>query len=126
MTILLAFCAAAIVGAAIYMLLSRNLVRMLLGFALLSTGVNLMLFIAGGPLNRKPPIIEAGRQTLGPAADPFSQALVLTAIVIGFALTLIMATIMLRAWRATASLDARDVDAPEQAEDPDVLGPVGD
>ena len=35
-------------------------------------------------------------------------------VVIGFALTIVLAAIVLRAWRATRSLDARDIDMPDQ------------
>ncbi len=114
MTIFYAFCAAAIIACALHMVLSRNLIRMLLGLSLLSTGVNLALFIGGGFASRQPPIIEEGARALGVSADPLVQALILTAIVIGFALTIVMAAIVLRAWRATESLDARDIDMPDQ------------
>lgn len=114
MTIFYAFCAAAIIACALHMALSRNLLRMLLGLSLLSTGVNLALFIGGGFASNQPPIIADGARALGVSADPLVQALILTAIVIGFALTIVLAAIVLRAWRATRSLDARDIDMPDQ------------
>ncbi|KQR87637.1 sodium:proton antiporter [Sphingomonas sp. Leaf343] len=126
MTILYAFCAAAIMGAALYMVLSRNLVRILLGLALLSTGVNVMLFVAGDFSSRQPPLIRAGEKALGEAADPLAQALILTAIVIGFALTVVLATIVVTGWRSSGSLDARDLDAAEQPDDPEIREPHAD
>jgi len=114
MTIFYAFCAAAIFACALHMALSRNLLRMLLGLSLLSTGVNLALFIGGGFASNQPPIIADGARALGVSADPLVQALILTAIVIGFALTIVLAAIVLRAWRATRSLDARDLNVPDQ------------
>lgn len=114
MTIFYAFCAAAIIACALHMALSRNLLRMLLGLSLLSTGINLALFIGGGFASNQPPIIADGARALGVSADPLVQALILTAIVIGFALTIVLAAIVLRAWRATRSLDARDIDMPDQ------------
>ncbi len=114
MTIFYAFCAAAIMACALHMVLSRNLVRTMLGLALLSTGVNLALFIGGGFSSDQPPIIAAGASALGISADPLVQALILTAIVIGFALTIVLAAIVLRAWRATGSVDARAIDMPDQ------------
>lgn len=114
MTIFYAVCAAAIMACALHMILSRNLLRMLLGLSMLSTGVNLALFIGGGLSSRQPPIIADGARALGISADPLVQALVLTAIVIGFALTIVLAAIVLRAWRATGSLDARDIAMPDQ------------
>ncbi len=126
MTILYAFCAAAIMGAALYMILSRNLVRILLGLALLSTGVNVMIFVAGDFSSRQPPLIRAGERALGEAADPLAQALILTAIVIGFALTVVLATIVVTGWRSSGSLDARDLDAAEQPDDPEIREPHAD
>ncbi|MFS0773667.1 sodium:proton antiporter [Sphingomonas sp. 1P08PE] len=126
MTILYAFTAAAIMGAALYMILSRNMIRILLGLALLSTGVNLMIFLAGDFSSRQPPLVRAGEQALGDAADPLAQALILTAIVIGFALTIVLATIVIRGWRATGTLDVRGLDAPEQPDDPEIREPDAD
>ncbi|KQU61979.1 cation:proton antiporter [Sphingomonas sp. Leaf339] len=123
MNVLYAGAVAAIMAAAIYMILSRNLVRIMLGLALLSTGVNLLLFTAGDFSSRQPPIIAEGQDRLGEAGDPLAQALILTAIVIGFALTVVLATVVLRAWRATGSLDARTVEATEQPDDPELLDP---
>ncbi len=119
MSIFYALCAAIIIACAVHMILSRNLMRSLLGLALISTGVNLALFTAGGFSTRQPPIIKAAEKALGESADPFVQALVLTAIVIGLALTLALAAIVIRAWRATGSLDARAIEALDQpARDP--------
>lgn len=114
MTVFYALCASIIMGCAIHMLLSRNLVRTLLGLSLLSTGANLALFAAGGFDSNQPPIIENGAKLLGVSADPLVQALILTAIVIGFALTVVLASVTLRIWRATGSLDARDITLPDQ------------
>lgn len=116
MTVFYALCAAAIMACALHMVLSRNLMRTLLGLALLSTGVNLALFTSGAFSSDQPPIIEDGARALGESADPLVQALILTAIVIGFALTLVLAAIVVRAWRATRSVDAREIDALDQPE----------
>ncbi|MBB5985434.1 sodium:proton antiporter [Sphingobium lignivorans] len=114
MTVLYAIAGAGILGCALYMVLSRNLVRMLLGLSLLATGVNLLLFLTGRLASRQPPIVRDGEKVLGDAADPIAQAMILTAIVIGFALTVMFAVLVLRAWRSVRSVDARDVDAAER------------
>lgn len=108
-----AFVGSAIMACALYMILSRNLVRMLLGFSLLATGLNLLLFLAGRLISNQPPIIGEGERVLGESADPIAQALILTAIVIGFALTVMLAVLVLRAWRHSHSVDARNVDSAE-------------
>ena len=99
MSALYAFVAAGLFGCGLYMVLSRHLVRVLLGLSLLSTAVNLMVFQAGRIQSVQPPLIPAGAARLHDAADPLPQALVLTAIVIGFALSVILASLVLRAWR---------------------------
>lgn len=125
MTILYAAVGAGIVAAAIFMILSRNLVRMLLGLSLLATGANLLLFLAGHTRGQTPPIVAGGATTLGDgAADPLIQALILTAIVIGFALTVMMAVLVLRAWRAGSTIDARDVAAAEELGPPQPRDPA--
>jgi multicomponent Na+:H+ antiporter subunit C len=122
-TILYAFVGAGIVACALFMILSRNLVRVLLGLSMLATGANLLLSLVGNARSEQPPIIADGQQTLGEAADPLAQALVLTAIVIGFALTVVLAVLVLRAWRGERTVDSREVESaealgPRQERDP--------
>jgi multicomponent Na+:H+ antiporter subunit C len=77
----------------VYLMLERNLTRMVLGLLLISNAVNLLILTVGGP-SGKPPIMgheSAGRTTV---ADPLAQGMILTAIVItmgvaAFALALI-------------------------------------
>jgi multicomponent Na+:H+ antiporter subunit C len=107
-SVLLAFVAAGLFGCGLYMVLSRHLVRMVLGLSLLTTAVNLMVFQAGRIRSAQPPLIAPGAERLGESADPVPQALVLTAIVIGFALTLILTALVLRAWEGHRSAPGHD------------------
>ena len=84
MTTFHAFVTAAMFGCGIYMILSRHLVRVLLGLSLLTTAANLFVFQATRFTTTQPPLIAADEVQLGVSADPVPQALVLTAIVIGF------------------------------------------
>ncbi len=71
----------------IYMILRRSLVKLILGLILLSNGANLLIFLVGRLTVGKPPIIADDESVLaGVYADPIPQALILTAIVIGFGL----------------------------------------
>lgn len=124
MTILYAAIGSGIVACALYMVLSRNLVRMLLGLSLLATGANILLFLAGHSRSQQPPIIPEGASTLTDGPDPMIQALILTAIVIGFALTVMLAVLVLRAWRSEASIDARDVGTAEELGPPRARDPA--
>lgn len=109
------------VAVGVYLLLSRSLIRMLLGLVVLGNGVNLLIFTAGRLTRAAAPIIPEGLvQPAGPIANPLPQALILTAIVIGFAM---FSFLLVLAYRAYQSLDADDTDRMRVAEPPDSLQP---
>ena len=100
--------------AAIYLLLSRSLIRMLLGLSLLGNAANLLILVAGRLTRSVPPI--APGEALAPlagAANPLPQALILTAIVIGFSM---FSFLLVLAYRAYQSLDADNTDNMRVAE----------
>lgn len=80
MTLALPALIALLVAAGTWLLLGRQLVREVIGLALLSHAANLMLLLAGGLRRGSPPIVGQPE----PLANPLPQALVLTAIVISF------------------------------------------
>ena len=85
---LLALSSGFLYAAGIYLMLRRRLAQLIIGLGLLSNGTNLLIFTAGGLTRARPPVIPDGESALvAPYADPVPQALVLTAIVIGFGLT---------------------------------------
>jgi multicomponent Na+:H+ antiporter subunit C len=101
-------------AAGIYLLLSRALIRMLLGFVLLGNGVNLLILTAGRLTREVPPIVPAGLEV--PAANianPLPHALILTAIVIGFAM---FTFLIVLAFRAHQAMDADNTDSMRLAE----------
>ena len=77
----------------IYLVLRERTFTVILGLALLSYAVNLFLFASGRLHSNAPPLIRAGANY----ADPLPQALILTAIVIGFGMTAYLAMLALRA-----------------------------
>lgn len=107
MSLLLVLGIASLVASGIYLLLSRDLLRAVVGLSLLGAAVNLLLFASGriGPVS--PPLVPAGGQMLEAAANPLPQALVLTAIVIGFALTC-LALVLAVALREDSGADGVD------------------
>jgi len=115
MTVLMALLVGVLFGAATYLLLRRSLVRALMGLAMLSYGTNLLIFTAGGLTRGKPPLIAEG-QAVAPAtvADPLPQALILTAIVISFAV-LAFALVLFQRVYQVAGTD--DLDALRSTED---------
>ncbi|MFP5461156.1 MAG: sodium:proton antiporter [Gammaproteobacteria bacterium] len=82
----LAFAIWVTLAAGIYLMLSRDVLRSVVGLALLGSAINLLLLASGRLGSMQPAVVEAGRTALGESANPLPQALVLTAIVIGFAL----------------------------------------
>ena len=106
MNALLALTIALTVSAGVYLTLSRDLFRCIVGLAVLGSAVNLIVFAAGrfGPL--QPAIIPAGATELAAtAANPLPQALVLTAIVIGLGTTALMLAYAYRLYEAKGTLD---------------------
>lgn len=82
----LAFAVWVTLAAGIYLMLSRDVLRSVVGLALLGSAINLLLLASGRLGSMQPAVVEAGSTVLGESANPLPQALVLTAIVIGFAL----------------------------------------
>lgn len=78
----------------IYLLLRERTFSVILGLTLLSYAVNLMLFASGRLVLDGPPLILDGIEA---HTDPLPQALVLTAIVIGFGMTAYLVALALRA-----------------------------
>jgi multicomponent Na+:H+ antiporter subunit C len=104
----LAFLIGIFFTAAIYLLLSKAVIRMLLGVALLGNAVNLLIFTAGRITREIPPIVPEGQSQIeGPFANPLPQALILTAIVIGFAM---FTFLLVLGYRAYQELDAENTD----------------
>lgn len=85
-----------LVAVGIYLVLQRSLTRVIVGFAVLAHGVNLLLLVAGGEPGRAP-FAGAGDRV----SDPLPEALALTAIVISFGLTAFLATLAFRSWLLT-------------------------
>jgi multicomponent Na+:H+ antiporter subunit C len=110
MEVLLALASGVLYAAGIYMMLRRRLAQLIIGLGLLSNGTNLLIFTAGGLTRARPPLVADGATALAPPyADPVPQALVLTAIVIGFGLLAFSLVLAHRVHEATGSDDVDDV-----------------
>ena len=102
------------IAAGVYLALSRDLFRVVVGLTLLGAAVNLVVFAAGRMASRTPPLLTATVDApAAAAADPLAQALVLTAIVISFALLCFALVLGARLRRASASDDVRAQRAAE-------------
>jgi multicomponent Na+:H+ antiporter subunit C len=85
MNFLLAIIVGLLYGAGTYLILRRSLVKVIFGLIFLGHAANLLIFTIGRLTKGAPAFIPQGAETLAePYADPLPQALILTAIVIGF------------------------------------------
>lgn len=99
---------ALLAGCGLYLCLSRRFLRILFGFLMLSNAANLVLLaISGDPTGRRSAVVGVAGAPTG-AVDPLPQALILTAIVIGFAVAAYLTVLLYRLYtdRGSATLDS--------------------
>lgn len=102
----LAIMAGSMVAGSVYLMLSRHLVRFIFGLVLASNAVNLLIFAAGRPDTASPPLIpDNAGVPVGLVANSLPQALILTAIVIGFALLAFVFILFFRAYETLGTTD---------------------
>lgn len=98
----------------VYLLLSRNLLRWLIGIVILSSGVNLIILISGRLQSKYPPFISAKHMLPTHAvANPLPQALILTAIVIGFGLLIFALMLVRQLWLSEGAVDSNQLKLAE-------------
>jgi multicomponent K+:H+ antiporter subunit C len=95
MEIVYALAIGVLAGSGVWLLLRPRTFQVLLGFTLLSYATNLFIFGMGRLAMHKAPLIGPGAVVPSLYADPVPQALVLTAIVIGFATTALFLVVLL-------------------------------
>jgi len=103
MSVVLAVLIGVLAAVGTSLVLQHTLTRIVLGLGLLANAANLLVLAAGGPPAEAPIV---GRD--GPLGDPVPQALVLTAIVIGLAVTTFLLAVAYRSWT---------IDGNDQVED---------
>lgn len=114
MEAVLAVLVGVLMASSVYLMLRRNLVRFVLGLALISHTANLLIFSSGGLQGTFPPLVSPGQLEPGPgAANALPQALMLTAIVISFS---VFAFLLVLAFRTYQRLETVDPDSMRSAE----------
>jgi multicomponent Na+:H+ antiporter subunit C len=104
-------------GFACYLMLQASFTRVLFGFVLLSNAANLfILAMSGSPRNRVEPLLV---DASGPGVDPLPQALILTAIVIGFGVLAYLVMLLYRVFldQKTVDISGLYTDAAPDPED---------
>ena len=110
MELVLALVAGVLYATGLYLTLRRRLAQLIVGLSLLASGSNILIFTAAGLTRGKPPLIPAGASSVDSSvADPVPQALILTAIVIGFGVLAFSLVLAHRVNRTAATDDIDEV-----------------
>ena len=118
MEIILAIIIGLLYASGIYLMLRRSLIKLVIGIVLLGNGVNLLIFLLGGLVKGRPPIIGTTADAIGAIyADPIPQALILTAIVISFGLQSFAIVLIKRAYIVVGTDDLDQMHATEEEDD---------
>ncbi len=113
MELIMAIAIGIVAGSGTWLVLRPRTFQIIIGLSLLSYAVNLFIFVSGSlNIAREPVLLAWLLPTLQNYTDPMPQALVLTAIVIGFATTALFLVLLLAA-RGLADTD--HVDGEEDA-----------
>jgi multicomponent Na+:H+ antiporter subunit C len=101
----LALVVGVLVAGGVVLLLERSLTRVLLGAALLGNGINVMILAMGGAAGDAPII---GQGPAGDRSDPLPQVMILTSIVITFAMTAFLLALAYRSWQLQGNDEVQD------------------
>lgn len=108
-----------LVASATFLLIQRNLLRQGFGIMLLGASVNLLILAVGRVTRVTPPLVPDGAALPAEGyANPLSQALILTAIVISFGLTAFTLVLLYRTYQELGTMDSDELGE-------DVLEPKG-
>lgn len=94
-------------GSGTYLMLQKNILKLILGLSLISHGANVILISSGWIGGGQAPIL--GRGGGRPFVDPIPQALILTAIVIGFAALAFLLVLAIRVCRDFKTADISEI-----------------
>lgn len=114
MEVILAVVTGGLYAAGLYLMMRRSIVKLILGLMILGHAANLLIFTAGRLTRGQPPIIatETGK-LIEPYADPLPQALILTAIVIGFGVQAFAIVLLRRAYQTVGTDDLDEMRATD-------------
>lgn len=110
MTFVISLTVAILFGTGSYLMLQRNLVRVVVGIVLISNAANLFIIASGLSVGAPPVLPIPGGQV---ASDPLVQAMVLTAIVISSSIAALLLALVYRLYRAHGSVDIEDISKAE-------------
>jgi len=112
--VVLAFLIGGLYAGALYMIMRRSIVKMIMVLAMLSYATNLLIFTVGGLTRAAPPLIASGAtEPAPPYADPVPQALILTAIVISFGVLAFAVVLIEQTHRSVGTDDSNNLRGTE-------------
>lgn len=114
MEIVLSLLCGTMAAVSIYLMLSGNLIRFIFGLMVATNAVNLLIFVAGGLSEIRPPLIADNAEIpTAPMANALPQALILTAIVIGFALLTFIFILFFKTYHSLDTVDTESMRVSE-------------
>lgn len=107
MELILAIFIGLLYACGVYLVLRRNIIKVILGVFVLSNATNLIIFLAGGIKRSGKGFIPEGAETVDPAliSDPLPQALILTAVVISLGISAYILALKFRYFEVTGTHD---------------------
>ncbi len=109
MELILATLAGTLVGAGAYLMMSGKTLPYLFGLTMISNAANLIIFASGRLTFGKPPLVPEHEKTVEGAANALPQALILTAIVIGFGLLVFALALAYRSYYVLRTIEMDDM-----------------
>ena len=107
MEVLLCWTVGILFAISVYLLLNKNLVRVLFGIILIGTSLNLLIFTIGRLTHNAPAFVgKKSLYHLSGYANALPQALILTAIVIGFGVVTYTLVLITKTWQALGTMDS--------------------
>lgn len=104
-SLVLALIVGVLVASGVVLLLERSLTRVLLGAAMLGNGLNVMILTMAGRSGRAPILGQDGDREM---SDPLPQVMILTSIVITFAVTAFLLALAYRSWQLQGNDEVQD------------------
>lgn len=105
MEVIMAIITGIIYTAALYLLMQRSFIKLVVGIILFAHASNFFLFTAGGITRAMPAFVHDGNPPVEELADPLPQALILTAIVIGLGVQAFAIVLLKRVYHVTGTSD---------------------
>jgi len=107
MEVLLSWAVGILMAISVYLLLNKNLIRVLFGIILIGTAINLIIFTLGRLTHNSPAFINhLHTKTLALYANALPQALILTALVISFGIVSYVLVLVTRSWQDLGTMDS--------------------